>query len=240
MPVERFFIPSEQWQSGDTISLKGSEFHHLAHVMRMRAGDTIECINGKGSLAQAKIVQIDKHKASLEIIDVSLFPEPSLRLILALGLLRPQKLDWIMEKGTELGIADFWLFPAEKSAYKNLQEAQRLRMENLCISALKQSGRLHLPHVIPMPALDQWRLQNATLLFGDLRPQAPKLSSLLPGIDRAKNLILCVGPESGFSAKEIELLVSVHKGQGVSLNSYILRAETAALSMASITASYLL
>lgn len=232
MPVERFYISLESIEHHSTIALEDSEFHHLAHVLRARPGDNIEIVNGKGTLAQAEIIEMRRNGALLKILSVAKHPKPTFPLILAQGLLRPQKLDWVIEKGTELGVTEFWLFPGERSERKTLQENHLERLSNIAVSALKQSGRLYLPPIILKPPLSQWNEQG--IWYGDIREKAPSIIDLLATTTPA---IFCVGPESGFSPHEIQALEK-QGANGVHLNPSVLRAETASIAAVSIISSF--
>src|SRR5690242_5496216 len=113
MPAHRFFLDTTF--SHKTALLEGDEFHHLKNVMRARIGDSIEIVNGRGALVHARLIEIKNSSALLEITQKIDQPSPSHTLILAQAFTRPALLDWIIEKGTELGADEFWLFPGEQS-----------------------------------------------------------------------------------------------------------------------------
>ncbi len=234
MPVERFYVPTESIEQHSSIVIEENEFHHMAHVLRARPGDNVEIVNGKGTLAQAEIIEIRRNGALLKIHSVLKHPKPTYSLILAQGLLRPQKLDWVIEKGTELGVTAFWLFPGERSERKNLQNNHLERLSHIAISALKQSGRLHLPQITLKPPLTQWN--EVGIWYGDIREKAPSIIDLLATTTPA---IFCVGPESGFSPHEIQALEK-QAAKGVHLNPSVLRAETASIAAVSIISSFLI
>jgi 16S rRNA (uracil1498-N3)-methyltransferase len=215
MPAERFYIDADL--SG-TVSLEGTEFHHLAHVMRTRVGDTIELVNGRGALATAQVHAISKHNASLTILSATTHPVPPAQIILALPLMRPSKLELIIEKCTELGADAFWLYPAAHSDKDDLSPNQLERLHHIAISAMKQCGRLDLPPIQLFASLTDLFKSDFTYLFGDTRPNAPKISP-------HEKAVFITGPEKGFSEKEHKLLEQ--KATGVKLHRNILRAETA-------------
>ena len=205
MPAERYFI-EECLIAGKTCELKGAEFHHLAHVMRTRKGEEVELVNGKGALAQAIVDQMGKDRADLNIQSVHQAPEPPCRMILAQAFPKPNRLEFILEKGTELGVDAFWLFPGELSAKKEFFPHQLERARLLTISAMKQCGRLTLPGIELKPSLDKWPLlEQALPFFGDVEPEAPLFEDSASAI-RAANLpiLFFTGPESGFNENEVE------------------------------------
>ncbi len=227
MPAHRFFLDTTF--SEKTALLTGDEFHHLKNVMRARTGDTIEIVNGKGTLVHAHLIEIKNSSALLEITQKIDQPPPSHTLILAQAFTRPALLDWIIEKGTELGADEFWLFPGEQSEKKELSPHQIDRLHTLTLSALKQCGRLYLPSIHLKPSLSEWEKPKGTLLFGSLQPHAQTLQKKYPS-----PVIIVIGPEKGFSAKEETLLETKLQGAAVTLHRNILRAETAALSALSL------
>ena len=143
--------------------------------------------------------------------------------------MRTSKLEWVVEKGTELGIDTFLFYRATHSEQEELFPRHMERLRTLAIAALKQSGRLYLPSFEIVPNLTSLFVQEALCLFGDIQAEQPiDLKSLrqIPAV------LFITGPEKGFSPEEIALLG--HKGQGVRLSAHILRAETAPIAAASI------
>ena len=136
-------------------------------------------------------------------------------------------LDWVIEKGTELGAAEFWLFPGMRSEIAELKSTILTRLNHLAIAAMKQSGRLDLPAIHLKPPLLQWKPIEGTLLFGDLTSEAPYLWTLEP-IDTLP-AVLFIGPEKGFDPREEEFLRKTLKAKGVCLYRNIFTAETAPL-----------
>lgn len=201
--------------------IDGSEFHHLAHVMRKEMGDEIELVNGHGTIARARIEKMQKSSAILSILHLQTHPKPRPSLITAMAILRMEKLDWAIEKATELGAESILLFAGQYSEKKELSVHQIERLRNISIAAMKQCGRLYLPGIAILPSLERVLQTEATILFGDVDTKAPMLNSCL---DQSPILFI-TGPEKGFSQPEEELLKQ--KARGVRLHINILRAETA-------------
>lgn len=224
---ERFYL-NGNWKEGDTARLEGTEHHHMIHVVKIRVGEEVELLNGRGLRGVCVLKTSDKRSALLEVQAVKQEPLPPPRFILALPLMRPSKLEWVIEKGTEIGADAFWLYPADHSEKEALSEHQLERLGHIAISAMKQCGRADLPPIRLLPGLKEL-LQEAPLprLFGDVELSGKKLSELRP-----QTALFITGPERGFSQDETALLKL--KGQGVHLPTHTLRAETApivALSM---------
>lgn len=229
MPVERFFCP-ETFSERIQCSLEDQEFHHLTKVIRCRIGDTVELVNGKGQLASATLDEVEKKRALLTIDKVT-SSSPTRTLILAQAIPRLNRLEFILEKGTELGATAFWLFPGKWSEKAEFSENQWQRMTHLTIAAMKQCGRLDLPPIEIMPQLKEWHGIPHPIFFGDTNAAAPPITLPVPS-----PAILLVGPERGLSPKETEIL-RLLGATGVHLNHNILRTDTAAMAFLAIAAS---
>lgn len=230
MPQDRFYA-GVPFSEGSTIELQDEEFHHLTRVMRVKEGETIELVNGQGELAAAVFVEQKKKSAVLEIQTVTA-GKPTQPLILAQAIPRLNRLDIIVEKGTELGMTELWLFPGALSERKEFSATQMERLQTIAISAMKQCGRLFLPLIRYFPSMQKCPLQGHALFFGDLSPQAPSLINM----PKPKSSVIFIGPEKGLAEEEIEWLIQNH-ALGVKLHDNILRTDTAAIvSLALFTA----
>ncbi len=215
MPDHRFFYDGPL-AKGETITLAMEEQKHLLKVMRSQEGDLIEVVNGRGDLAFGIV-----HDTHLFLKKVVSNPTRSNKLILAQALPKLSKLDFIIEKGTELGATDFWLFAGEKSEKKSLSEHQEMRLKKISISALKQCGRLDLPKIQFFSSIKEIPTFEGEAYFGSLKEGAPVYHPL------KNSTLFFVGPEKGFSQKEIAYLETFAKG--VRLHQNILRTETAGI-----------
>jgi 16S rRNA (uracil1498-N3)-methyltransferase len=221
MPADRFFVAAPL---KNNLTLEGVEFHHLAKVMRIRLGETIEIVNGQGEFAEAEVISLNKKSCELKILSHKKASPPEQNIILALALTRPASLEWTLEKATELGAAEFWLFPGERSEKKELSPSQLHRLETIVINALKQCGRLYLPKIVLKPSLEKWPQPSGSLFFGEVSTKTP----LKGPFD--KTVTFFIGPEKGFSPAETHLLKEKFKAHPISLHENTLRAETAAIT----------
>lgn len=227
MHKERFYVKVKDLDI-PTIALEESEHRHLAHVMRIRVGEEVDIVNGLGSIAAAEVLKIEKDKTTLKILSVQKSPKPTTCIQLGIPLMRSSKLEWIVEKGTELGADAFFLYPAEKSKQEDLSEHQFERLSNIAISALKQSKRLYLPPIEKVSSLEELCRKENNVFFGDVNPTA------LSDFSFPTSTLFITGPESGFSLDEISFLEK--KGVGIHMNPNVLRAETAPIAALSILA----
>ncbi len=231
MPYNRFFI-DQDLHMGSKAVLQGDEFHHLVHVIRAKASDELELINGKGILADAKITEITKDRATCLVFEVEEQQKLPFHLILALGMLKMSHLEIAIEKATELGIDEIWLFESDKSEKKSLSPNGLKRLSHIVFSATKQSGRLYLPKLCIKKDLAECLLESKNSFYGSFDDDAKSLEKISEHIAEQKTCTFFIGPESGFSKKEIQSFKQ--KGSiPFSLHPNTLRAETAA-----ITATY--
>lgn len=239
MPAERYFVDANLCPHQHE-ELAGSEFHHLAHVMRARKGERIELVNGRGSLAHAVVQDLAKDRARVLVESVEHETPSSCRLIAAQGLIKQNRLELLLEKGTELGVDTFWLFPADHSGKKEFYPSQVERSQAIILAAMKQCGRLYLPSIILKPPLNEWgKEEEATLFFGDLSKGTPLFMEAWGKAKPVPTPIgFVTGPEGGFSCHEVETLKE-RGGQGVRLHGNILRAETASLAALSLLSHWM-
>jgi 16S rRNA (uracil1498-N3)-methyltransferase len=223
MPANRYYIAADL-VSGGVVSLAEQEHHHLSNVMRNRPGDEVELVNGRGVLAHGAVVEVGRRESVISVTAAEEHPPPQ-SLILAQAIPRPNRLDTILEKVTELGVTGVWLFPGEQSEKKTLSDSQRKRADTVVIGAMKQSGSLWLPTIELKPAISKWDAPPFPGVFGDLHPDAPKLCDVV-----AENFSLfVVGPESGFTTREVDQLRALGM-KGATLHPNILRTDTAAIA----------
>lgn len=207
--------------------------------MRKKAGDFVEIFNGKGELAQAEIEKVEKRSTQLFIHKVISEPPPSFRIIIAQAIPRFNRLDFITEKATELGMTDFWLFPGMLSEKKEISTAQKKRIDAIAVAACKQCGRLYLPNILFLPPLNHWKIPRFPLFYGDLSPHAIPFAKEWQKTKPTSGVVFCVGPEAGFAEKELKDLKHL-KGHGVKLHSNILRTDTAPITALSLIGHWLL
>lgn len=214
--ISRLFI-DQNFHEEEIITLPKEELHHLK-VLRARVGDTIELINGRGFLATATYAS-----SKTLTIDAVVFEEPPLHeSIIVQGLADSSHLDFLIEKGCEIGVTQFILFPSQKSRLKKVSEAKESRLGKLLISALKQSKRLYLPRILIVDSLDHIPLLPAITYLAD--PTGSRLTST-----PEQSCAFIIGPESGLTEEEIAYFTQERKAEKVCLSSHTLRTETASI-----------
>ena len=220
-----FFIDTEELSVGSIAVLEGPEFHHARDVLRIGPHESVSLINGRGAMATGTVESLERHKALVRILSSERLSPPPNPLCLGLSFLRPNHLDFALEKGTEVGVDRFILFQADRSERKELSSSFHRRLDALLIAATKQSGRFFLPQVCIAASLEQaLTLFPSPPLWADLSADATSLAEKL-GHDQ--HFCLLIGPESGWSDRERSILSK--NGPPVLLHSNVLRAETAAI-----------
>ena len=210
---------------------------HLVRVLRLREGDACVLFNGDGHDYAARLVAVDKRGAEAEIADATpVDNESPLRIVLLQGIARGEKMDLILQKATELGVAAFVPVFADRTEVRLDGERLDKRMahwRSVVVSACEQSGRARIPDLHPARPL-----RDATAALPDaahrltLDPQgAHRFTTLaLPRDPSADTtVVLAVGPEGGWSDKDRMILTDAAL-HGLRLGPRVLRTETAGLA----------
>lgn len=218
---------------GAELALPPQAGEHVARVLRLNVGDDIVLFNGDGHDYPARIVGVGKRDVQVNI-QAQQVPqnESPLSLTLAQGVARGEKMDLIVQKATELGVARIVPLVTERSEVKldpARAEKRLAHWQAVAASACEQSGRARLPEITPVQGLDAW-------LSSLGRDTALRLALLPEGTLRARELsfpmaggLLVVGPEGGLGERDINSLTGAGFA-GLALGPRILRTETAGLA----------
>ena len=225
--MEYYYTPPDLI-SGSHLSIEGEELSHLIHVMRKRSGDTINVVDGTGTLYTVQITEITAQRVICAIhARETLSHEPPTRLHLAVGLLKnPARFDTLVEKTTELGARSIIPLITERTIARH---GRCERWRKIAQAAMKQSGRCILPTIQDPVTFHEFlgTLEPDSLrLIAHETVASPTLKSLSPS--RSSSTYICIGPEGGFSEGEISEAV----GEGftvVGMGEWRLRTETAAI-----------
>jgi 16S rRNA (uracil1498-N3)-methyltransferase len=219
--------------------LVGSEFHHLVHVIRAKAGQEVTLLDGSGGIYQARVMSIGSNEARLEIVDSSK-TESAVAIDLALPAIRAQRLDLAVEKCTEIGFGRLILFSSGRSVWRGGEKEagrKRERLERKIMAACKQSGQPFFPRIEAIT--DMSGLLERIPGFGRVYiadDRGSGLEEAAPPPDDSRMLAI-VGPEGGFTEVERASLVAAG-AVPVSLGSARLRSETAAICLLFALRSY--
>jgi 16S rRNA (uracil1498-N3)-methyltransferase len=228
--VTRFHIRPES-VTGDRVIFDAEETHHLARVLRLRAGALVQTVDGLGHELAVRLTRIGPREAEGEIVGRGLrLSESPLDLTLVQGIPKGDKLESVIRMATELGVARIVPLIAGRSvprAEAGRISARVLRWQRVAKEAAKQSGRAMIPEVRPSRTLSEWaaepRMPGLILCLWE-KAEAPVAAVLPAGpIERAT---LIVGPEGGLDPEEVATLRSAGALVG-GLGPRILRADTA-------------
>jgi 16S rRNA (uracil1498-N3)-methyltransferase len=206
MAIPRIYLPVTL-EEGTVLTLDDTQYHHLATVLRIKNGENIIIFNGLGGEYAGEFYATKKN-AQVKIATFNAINRESLLdLHLGQGLVRGDRMDFVIQKATELGVAQITPLWTALCSVK-LDEARSLKRlqhwQKIAISACEQSGRTIIPIIHPPIALAEWAKQDFTgisLLFdpsGNHSLKATIQNSSTPGAVR-----LAIGPESGWEEKEI-------------------------------------
>lgn len=235
--MDGFYAPPENIR-GDTLRLEGSEFHHLARVMRKQPGDEIFVTAGDGIMYRAEVREIGKGDAVCAIVErLPGFNEPATDIVLVQAVLKnPGKMDLIVEKATELGASR--IVPVH-TAFTVAKGGKPERWRALALAAMKQCNRCRLPQVDGVrpfeEAVPALAVEVTLVCHEGEHPSHPLERFTGEGVPAS--VAVYIGPEGGFSAEELALLEAAG-ARRVSLGARRLRSETAAVAaLARLTAA---
>ena len=233
MPAPRFFV--EHALSVDTrVLLPAAVAHHAVTVLRLREGDTIVLFNGRGGEYRARLVGPDGAGGPRQVEVIGYDPierEATSRITLIQALATSDKIDWVIEKAVELGVARIIVTAAARSTARLDPTRRERRLQHwreLAIAACGQCGRNRPPAILAAASLDEaLQLAVDTDLKWVLDPAA---AGGLPRAPAAPHsAALAIGPEGGFEPDETRRAVRIGYVP-VSLGPRILRTETAGLA----------
>jgi len=235
------FLPTEQLTS-EQITITGEQAKHLS-VLRIKPGELIQIFDGIGHRYISKVIKSCRKEVSVEILKEEVYSaESPLSIILAQGVPKGEKMDFIIQKSTELGVKKIIPLISERSQIRYTAKAERWR--KIAASASQQSGRGEIPEIespislsefLKPPILPLTKGGKGGLLRIIFSEEEKKqnLKKVLKNFQDITNIIILIGPEGGFSPAELTL--ATNGGfTPASLGPRILRTETAAITAISI------
>lgn len=232
MSIPRFFVPGPL-QTGARVALPDTVAHHALRVLRLAPGAAIILFDGQGGSWHATLeAQGKQGYAQLGAFDAAEAELPG-RITLVQGIAAGDKMDWIVEKATELGVFAIAPIAAQRSVLRlsgERQEKRLLHWRRIAQAACEQCGRNRLPLIHPPLTLAQWLAQVGDSDMPALlcHPEATDtLAGALPAPSRpGVELALLIGPEGGWSPEELRE-AGRHAVRQVRFGNRVLRTETA-------------
>jgi len=242
--MHRFFVTPEVLAApGSTVSLPEKIAHQIHDVLHLAASEQLILLDNSGDELLCAVAKSGRAGVEVQILERRVGKsEPSVRVVLCQGLLKSARFEWILEKGTELGVATFApiLCRRSMSGLEDAGSAKIQRWQRIIQEAAEQCGRARLPELLPIRplmhalndipqgalALMPWEEERGQSLRSVLR--ATMTNDVAMGIQPLA-VVLFIGPEGGLMVEEVSL-AQRHGVQAVTLGQRILRAETAALA----------
>lgn len=225
----------------DTIKITGRDAHHLMHVMRAKAGQLVTVVDDNGQVAAMEMVAFSDSAVTLQLKEhLAADTESPLKIMLAQCLLKADKMDMVVQKAVELGAVGVIPISSQNCVARydaKKGAARKDRWQKIADEAAKQCGRTALLKVRPIVTLGQFiadmQATDSSLVFFYENENEQSAKEYLRSL-KAKQIVLLVGPEGGFSLDEAKLIEEAG-GKSVTLGPRILRAETAALTAIAVT-----
>ncbi len=228
MRLHRFFLTSHISKGKINSFSSDSLVHQLSHVFRLHAGDKVIFFDGTGFDHECEIVSLEKSEVTFRILETSsVKPFSETKVVLAVSLIKKDNFEWIIQKGTELGVSEFIPLISERSEKKgfNIERANKIMVE-----ALEQSGRSDMVKISePVALADFLENEKRPMMVFHVSGDFVNKESMQVGGE----VVLCIGPEGGWSDREIGVFTG-KRAHVVRLNSPVLRAETAAITVAAL------
>lgn len=229
MRIPRFY-QAENFAIGDTVALSEENFRHAVKVMRLTVDEPIIVFNGESGEYIARINRIGKRNADISIESYNYVDRESpLKTTLVLALIKPDKMDFAIQKAVELGVNTIQPVITERSVIKLKADRMQKKIQHwqgIIIAACEQSGRTAIPTIQPVTTLSDYLQQSSNATRITMLPTSDRN---VADIKAAENIELLVGPEGGFTDVE-EALFANQTIQTINVGPRILRAETAVIA----------
>lgn len=237
--MPRFFIEADL-AIDQTIELTETVFHHWVKVLRAQVGDCATLFNGQGGEYQASLTHIEKKTAHVHLSDFN--PDnrtPPLNCVLGQVMSKGDRMDYAIQKATELGVAKIQLLTSERCEMRLKYERDQKKIQHwqaIAIAACEQCGMNIVPQILAPLPMHEWIVQqDDSISKFVLAPNTESQQGLLDQIQ--KDVALLIGPEGGLSDAEID--AATHAGFARwCIGDRVLRTETAPVVALSILLHY--
>lgn len=232
--MHRCFLEPAGWD-GPLATLSQQESRHLCQVLRARVGEAVEVFDGEGRSAEAAVVEAHAKRAMVRLGVARQEPAPRCAVTLYQGWPKPHKVDFLIQKAVELGVARVALVSTEHAVVRLSSEAAGAKEERwrvIAVNAAKQCGRNRLPELAAWASVAEaiaHRPVGERWVCGALDPSARPFRAVWedPGLRTADTVGCWIGPEGDFSAAEYRALRAAG-ALFVTMGPHVLRTETAA------------
>lgn len=232
MPTARFYCPPPLLDS-TRFELPRVAGHHAHRVLRLRMNDPVQVFDGSGNAFDAKIFEINAKRVVLHELQACMAEaESPLRITLAQAMSSSEKMDWVVQKATELGVAEIQPVQTQRSMARLTSERAGKRIahwRSVAVAACEQCGRNALPLIHVPQEFSAWLAETRGITCAKYILQPDGSAALHRQAPPHGNVILLVGPEGGFSEDEIKI-AHLAGFIPVRLGKRVLRTETAAMA----------
>jgi len=219
-----FYVPADSIGSKEVV-IKGSQLLHIRRVLRKRVGEHIYLTDGRGYQYEAEIISRAPSSMTARIGYKKHMPRKStVEITLGFVPVKGLRNDTVIEKGTELGVVRFVLFPSSRSVVKNMSRQKIDRLMKIAQSAMTQSQQYYMPEIIYVETIEDLFMQDPH--YDQMYVAEPAGQTTLP--TRGRRILLLIGPEGGFTESEISSFAK-RGARAMSLGCTRLRSETAAI-----------
>ncbi len=226
MRLHRFYVEEFLHNKKEIHTVERNLINQWRNVFRFKPGDKIILFDNSGFEFLGEIALLSKEKATVSIISFEKnLIVPKKEIYLFCSLIKKDKFEWVLEKGTELGISHFIPIISERSEKKNLNVD---RAKKIITEAVEQSGRVFIPHLYDIVSLnDVFKTYSIPYVVFDREGERINISSL------PHTLGVFIGPEGGWSESEHKLF-EIHNVSSSSFGNFTLKSETAAIAAAAL------
>lgn len=221
--MQLFFNPNIE----SDLFLEKEEHFHATKVLRKKEGDILSVMDGKGGLFECKLIQISSKKSLVEILESKKFDKTNRLHIGIAPTKNNNRMEWFLEKATEIGISEITPLLCSRSERKVLKNE---RMHKIILAAAKQSKSFHVPVLNEMISFSSFvkKVESKQKFVAHCEEDSEKKTLHNHNLLNTESTVILIGPEGDFTAKEIEEAKS-HNFEELSLGESRLRTETAAM-----------
>jgi len=225
----RLYLPAALAEGG-TVEIDAGQAHRLRHVLRLGVGAAVAAFNARDGEFLCRVAELGRNGGSLALEARLRGPEPEADLWLLFAPIKRLRLDWLIEKGTELGVSAFVPVMTERTQPERLN---RERLAAHAIAAAEQSERLSVPEIRAperLPKLLAGWDSTRRLVVCDETGGGQPIADVLAEFKHGAPAAILIGPEGGFAQSELDALTDLPFVTRAGLGPRVLRAETAAFA----------
>ncbi len=236
--MHRFHFQRDALRDG-VVELDKKESRHALSVLRLKSGDVVELIDGEGGRFDGVVIGGLEGRLRVQVRETRAAEEQTVSVTLAVSVIKPERMELLIEKACELGVSRIQPMFTERSVVRLSAErwnAKRERWAKIALASCKQCGQARIPTIEAVQdfsrIVSSFKEYDAVLIPA-LSVPAKSLKAALAQAGPVSKVLALIGPEGDFSQKEAETAIAAG-AKPVNLGSLVLRSETAALYVLSV------